>query len=183
MVLHGAGAEMRGRRGRRTMVLVQHSMPRAEPESVWDYPRPPLIVPTDERVVVELGGVVIAETRRALRVLETSHPPVYYIPRIDVVTGALAPSDRVSWCEFKGRAAYVHARAELRSVADAGWEYPDPMPGYERLRGHVAFYPGRVDRCTVDGELVSPQDGALYGGWITARVQGPFKGAPGTSGW
>jgi uncharacterized protein (DUF427 family) len=142
-----------------------------------------MVVPTDERVVVELGGRVVAETRRALRVLETSHPPTYYIPRTDVCSGVLEPSDRTSWCEFKGQASYVHARADDVFVAEAGWEYEHPMPGYERLIAHVAFYPGRVHRCTVDGEVVQPQEGGFYGGWVTARVRGPFKGAPGTTGW
>ncbi len=153
------------------------------PESVWDYPRPPIVVPTDERVVIELGGGVIAETRRALRVLETSHPPTYYVPRIDIARGVLEPSDRTSVCEFKGTAVYLDANAGGRRSPDAGWEYADPLPGYERLRGHVAFYPGRVDRCTVDGEVVLAQPGDFYGGWVTSRVTGPFKGAAGTAGW
>ena len=117
-------------------------------ESVWDYPRPPRVEPTDEHVVVELGGGVVAETRRALRVLETSHPPVYYVPIEDVVDGALRPSARRTFCEFKGWAAYVDVvGADGRVAPDAGWTYPEPTPGFEVLAGTVAFYPGRMDRC------------------------------------
>lgn len=151
-------------------------------ESVWDYPRPPRVEPTDEHVVVELGGV-IADTRRALRVLETSHPPVYYVPAGDVVPGVLEPAAGRTFCEFKGVAVYWTAAAGGRRSPEAAWSYPHPSPGYEALRGHVAFYPGRVDACSVDGERVEPQPGDFYGGWVTSRVKGPFKGGPGTTGW
>lgn len=133
--------------------------------------------------MVELGGVTIAETRRALRVLETSHPPVYYVPLEDVVTGALEPVGRRTFCEFKGMAVYWTAVAGGRRSPEAAWSYPEPSPGYESLYGHVAFYPERVDACRVEGERVRPQPGDFYGGWVTSRVRGPFKGGPGTSGW
>ena len=153
-------------------------------ESVWDYPRPPRVEPSGEHVVIELDGEVVADTRRSLRVLETSHPPVYYLPRDDVAPGLLRPVPGTTWCEFKGAAAYAdvvapHGRVRPR----AAWWYPSPSAGFEALAGHVAFYPGRMDRCTVDGEVVLAQEGDFYGGWITSRVTGPFKGAPGTSGW
>jgi len=153
-------------------------------ESVWDYPRPPRVEPTGENVTVVLGGITIAESRRALRVLETSHPPVYYLPFDDVVPGVLAPSSaRGTFCEFKGVAAYWTAVAGGRRAPEAGWSYPEPSPGYEALAGHVAFYPERVDACFVDDERVESQPGSFYGGWVTSRIRGPFKGAPGTAGW
>jgi uncharacterized protein (DUF427 family) len=149
-------------------------------ESVWDYPRPPRVEPSAARVVVELDGEVLADTRRSLRVLETSHPPVYYIPAADVRADRLRPSARrPTVCEFKGTARYYDA-GDRGAVA---WSYPSPRPGYEAIAGHFAFYPGRVDVATVDGEQVEAQPGGFYGGWITSAVTGPFKGGPETSGW
>ena len=154
-------------------------------ESVWEYPRPPRVEPTDELVIVTLGGETIAESRRSLRVLETSHPPVYYVPFEAVMPGVLipAPAGRRTFCEWKGVAVYWAASAGGRTAPDAAWSYPAPSPGFESLTGHVAFYPGRVDGCSVDGEAVQAQPGDFYGGWITSRIRGPFKGGPGTAGW
>lgn len=153
-------------------------------ESVWDYPRPPRVEPSTELIQVFLGDVLIVESRRGVRVLETSHPPVYYLPFADVRDDVLERSPgRRSFCEFKGFAVYWSAAAGGVKVADVAWSYPEPSPGFETLRDHVAFYPGRVGACFVDGEEVAPQDGDFYGGWITSRVQGPFKGGPGTGGW
>ena len=136
--------------------------------------------------MVELGGTVICETTAALRVLETSHPPAYYLPLADFVEGAIRPSvgARQTFCEFKGHATYgdVHG-GNGRAERAAAWWYEDPTPAFEAIRDHVALYPGRMDRCLVDGEEVQAQEGGFYGGWITSRVRGPFKGAPGTSGW
>ena len=149
-------------------------------ESVWDYPRPPRVEPSAARVVVELDGQVLADTRRSLRVLERSHPPVYYLPAADVRTERLGPSARrASWCEYKGAASYYDA-GDHRAVA---WSYLSPSPGYEAIAGHYGFYPGRVDTATVDGEQVEAQPGDFYGGWITSAVTGPFKGGPGTMDW
>lgn len=152
-------------------------------ESVWDYPRPPAVEACAEHVRVELDGVVVAETRAALRVLETSHPPVYYLPRAAFAESSLKPTDGATWCEFKGVAHYLDVVVGSRRAERAGWYYPEPSPGYEQLRDHVALYPGRMDRVTVDGEVVRPQEGGFYGGWVTDRVVGPFKGGPGTRGW
>ncbi|GAB2449396.1 DUF427 domain-containing protein [Conyzicola lurida] len=152
-------------------------------ESVWEYPRPPRVEPTAERVVITLGGQTIVDTTDAVRVLETSHPPVYYVPRIGFVPGSLEPAPGTSYCEFKGVAGYLTIRGGDRVAESAGWFYPDPSPGFESLVGLVAVYPGRMDRCEVAGETVQPQAGGFYGGWITARVVGPFKGEPGTMGW
>ncbi len=152
-------------------------------ESVWDYPRPPRVEPTGEHVRVELGGSVVAESTSALRVLETSHPPVYYLPTDAFVDGALGPAEGSSWCEYKGTARYLDVVGGRRRATRAGWTYPEPSPGFEALQGHVALYPGLMDRVTVDGEEVRPQQGGFYGGWVTDRVVGPFKGGPGTLGW
>jgi uncharacterized protein (DUF427 family) len=150
---------------------------------VWDYPRPPRVDPTEERVVVELGGVTVADTGSALRVLETSHPPVYYLPVSAFRPGSLRPAEGSSFCEFKGTAAYLDVVAGERCAARAAWFYPRPDPGFEQLADHVAVYPGAMDACLVDGEVVRPQEGGFYGGWITGRVVGPFKGVPGSRGW
>ena len=152
-------------------------------ESVWDYPRPPRVERSAAEVVVVLGGVEVCRTTRALRVLETSHPPTWYLPREDWSPGALQPATGSSFCEFKGSAGYLDVVGGDRTEERAGWTYPDPSPGYEVLRDAVAVYPGRTDRCTVDGEVVRPQEGGFYGGWVTDDVVGPFKGAPGTRGW
>ena len=162
-------------------------MKRIEPgpgqESVWDYPRPPRLEATDKRVQVFFNGEQIAETRGAKRVLETSHPPTYYIPPEDVRLATLIASDRRTFCEFKGSALYYTlVDGDQRSV-DAAWSYPDPTPEFEAIRDHVAFYPSRVQSCYVDGERVVAQEGDFYGGWITPEIVGPFKGAAGTWGW
>ncbi len=153
------------------------------PESVWDYPRPPAVVPTDEHVVVTHKGQVIVDTTHALRVLETSHPPTYYLPLADVAPGVIEQISGNTVCEFKGTATYGDLVVAGERIPQSVWWYEKPWAGYEQLRGYVALYPGRVDECTVDGEVVQVQEGDFYGGWITSRVKGPFKGAPGTLGW
>jgi uncharacterized protein (DUF427 family) len=152
-------------------------------ESVWDYPRPPRVEKTDRHLRVVFNGVTIAETRRALRVLETSHPPVYYIPPEDIRMRHLVELSGSSWCEWKGGASYYDVVVEGRKAERAAWTYHQPRAGYEAIKDHVAFYPGRMDACTVNGERVTPQPGGFYGGWITSDVVGPFKGGPGTRGW
>ena len=162
-------------------------MRRVEPgpgqESVWDYPRPPRLERSDRHVVVELEGITIADTTRSLRILETSHPPVFYIPQADIVAHALLRVARTTWCEFKGVANYFTVVAGGRTEPDAAWTYLRPMTGYEPLVGHVAFYPGRMDACILGEELVHAQPGDFYGGWLTEDIAGPVKGAPGTLGW
>jgi uncharacterized protein (DUF427 family) len=134
-------------------------------------------------VRVEFAGEVIAETTRAYRVLETSHPPVYYIPLEDVRAEFLRPSRRHTYCEFKGAASYYDLVVGDREVRDVAWYYPEPTERFEVIRDYVAFYPGRVDAAWVGDEQVTPQEGDFYGGWITSEIEGPFKGAPGTAGW
>lgn len=153
-------------------------------ESVWDYPRPPRLEPCAKEVEVYLGGERIARSDRAVRVLETSHPPVIYIPAGDFEAGALSPSDaRQSFCEFKGLASYYDVTGGEATEKAAAWHYPEPVASYEGLRDHVAVYPGRMDRCVLGGEEVQAQEGDFYGGWITSDIEGPFKGGPGTRGW
>lgn len=155
-------------------------------ESVWDYPRPPALVPATARVRVEHGGVLIADTTRALRVLETSHPPTYYLPPEDIDFGVVKPAmaARGSLCEWKGVAAYWDVVVPgAAPVPRAAWSYADPTPAFTGLRDHLAFYASRVDACFVGDERVQTQEGDFYGGWITSDITGPFKGAPGTMGW
>ena len=151
-------------------------------ESVWDYPRPPAVTRCERTVRIELGGVVIAESGRALRVLETSHPPTLYLPQDDIAAGVLAPAAGSSFCEFKGRAVYFDVAAGGRVAERAAWHYPEPDPAYAALLGHVSFYPGRMDACWLGEERVRAQAGDFYGGWITADLAGPVKGPPGTRG-
>jgi len=153
-------------------------------ESVWDYPRPPRLEPVPQRIRVRHSGITVADSVAALRILETSHPPVYYIPAHDVVADLLRPSvSRQSFCEFKGLASYWDLVIEGSTVRDVGWSYAQPVAAYAALAGHLAFYASKVDECWVGDERVVPQAGDFYGGWITTNLRGPFKGAPGTLGW
>lgn len=147
-------------------------------ESVWDYPRPPRLEPTDRHIRVIFGGVTLADTRRAMRVLETSHPPVFYIPPADIRMEHLAPTSHATFCEWKGAAAYYTVAVGERVERDAAWYYPRPTAPFAAIAGFVAFYPGKMDACYVDDELVQPQPGGFYGGWITGEIVGPFKGGP-----
>ncbi|MBI1296430.1 DUF427 domain-containing protein [bacterium] len=156
----------------------------AEQESVWDYPRPPRLEDVPQRIRVVFNGVTIADTTRAQRVLETSHPPTYYIPAEDVQMEYLQLSARgQSWCEWKGRAVYYDLEVGEREVAAVAWAYPKPTPGFVSIAGYVAFYAGKVDACYVGEEQVQSQAGDFYGGWVTSNIVGPFKGGPGTMGW
>lgn len=152
-------------------------------ESAWDYPRPAIAEPTPARIVIMHRGLVLADTRSAIRTLETSHPPSYYIPRDDIAPGTLRRAAGRSFCEWKGTADYWDAVIGGDVIERAGWSYPQPGAAFAMLRDHVAFYAAPFDRCTVDGELAVPQAGPFYGGWITSVVAGPFKGGPGTLGW
>ena len=157
--------------------------PRTGQESAWDYPRPPAVVRSERVVRVEHGGQVIAESRRAIRILETAGAPVWYLPPDDVRFDLLRAVVGGTVCEWKGSASYFDVVVDDRIARRAAWTYPVPLPGYEAIAGHVAFYAGRVDSATVDGERARPQPGGFYGGWVTDDVVGPFKGEPGTEGW
>jgi uncharacterized protein (DUF427 family) len=152
-------------------------------ESVWDYPRPPRLEPVPVRIRIEFGGQVIADTSRAWRVLETSHPPTYYLPMDDILPGALEPAQGSSFCEWKGRARYWTVRVGARRAERAAWSYPEPTPGFAPIRDHVAFYAGPMDACWVGVHRAQPQPGGFYGGWVTPDLSGPFKGEPGSAGW
>lgn len=152
-------------------------------ESVWDYPRPPRLEQARRHIRVEHQGLVVADTRRAWRVLETSHPPVYYIPPDDVDLSLLRPTRRRTFCEWKGHAVYHDLAVGESLVEEAAWSYPDPTPAFAPIRDHLAFYASRVDLCSVDGEVATGQRGDFYGGWITSDIVGPFKGGPGSSFW
>lgn len=152
-------------------------------ESVWDYPRPPRLERVAKRVEIVLGGVTIVDAPEAFRVLETSHPPVYYIVPAFISPGALVPVEGSSFCEWKGAARYFDVVGGSRVVPRGAWAYPDPTPGFAEIADAVAFYAQPMDRCLVDGEVVTPQPGGFYGGWITKAIVGPFKGIPGSMGW
>ncbi|BAC09997.1 DUF427 domain-containing protein [Thermosynechococcus vestitus] len=162
---------------------MQRIPPAPGQESVWDYPRPPRLEPTAKHLRVIFNGLVIADTQRGKRVLETSHPPVYYFPPEDVQSQYLVPSARQTFCEWKGQGAYYHIKVGDRQAENAAWYYPKPTPAFAAIRNYIAFYAGLMDECTVDGVVVIPQPGGFYGGWITPDIVGPFKGAPGTWGW
>jgi uncharacterized protein (DUF427 family) len=153
-------------------------------ESVWDYPRPPKVEDSPKRIRVVFNNVIIADSTRTKRVLETSHPPVYYIPQEDVQMQYLQPSPRSTFCEWKGMASYFHVVVGERQVPNGAWCYPQPSA--ERFKGianYIAVYPSQMDACYVDDEPVQPQEGDFYGGWITKDIVGPFKGGQGTWGW
>ncbi|MBX3081221.1 MAG: DUF427 domain-containing protein [Anaerolineae bacterium] len=163
---------------------IQRQVPNANQESVWDYPRPPRVEPTSKHIRVVFNGVTIADTTRALRVLETSHPPTYYLPLADIKRDYLIESPRSTYCEWKDAAAYYTIRVGDKTAADAAWYYPQPSKDFAAIKDHVAFYAGRMDACYVNDELVRPQGGGFYGGWITSDVVGPFKGdTPDSIGW
>lgn len=152
-------------------------------ESVWDYPRPPRLEKVGERLRVVFNGETIADSVAGFRVLETSHPPVYYIPPDDIAQRHLAKAAGSSWCEFKGLAVYWSLDVDGRRAEHAAWSYPQPSQPFAAIAGCFAFYASRVDACWVGDERVQPQAGDFYGGWITSRIVGPFKGAAGTRGW
>ena len=153
-------------------------------ESVWDYPRPPALQAAVQRLRIVHAGIVLADTTRGLRTLETSHPPTYYFPPHDIAMALLTPSPRGgSFCEWKGRAVYWDVAIGDAVLASVGWSYPQPTAGFAALKDHIAFYAAPFDDVTVDGEPVRAQPGGFYGGWITSAVAGPFKGVPGSQFW
>jgi len=157
--------------------------PKPGQESVWDYPRPPRLEPVTKHIKIVFNDQLIADTRRSMRILETSHPPNYYIPPDDIKQAYLIPSDRSSYCEWKGMARYYSLRVGDRTAKDVAWYYPDISPQYAAMQNYVGFYPGPMDACYVDGEKVQPQAGSFYAGWITQDIVGPFKGGPESWGW
>lgn len=163
----------------RNRVMTQHQV--RPQESVWDYPRPPRLETDHRRILVRRGDSILADSIRSIRVLETSHPPVFYVPSGSVRTGLLTLSSIRTMCEFKGVADYWDLGGP-EPIPRVAWSYPQPLAGYEDIAGWLAFFPGKVE-CYVGGERALPQEGGFYGGWITSEIVGPFKGAPGTDGW
>ena len=159
-------------------------VPKEGQESVWDYPRPPRLEAVPEQLRVILNNETIADTTNAFRVLETSHPPTYYIPTSDIRMEFLKPVPaKSSYCEWKGSAVYYHVQVGNRVSRNAAWAYPQPTAGFRDIAGYVSFYANHMDACFVGDEPVQPQEGDFYGGWITSKVVGPFKGGAGTWGW
>jgi len=152
-------------------------------ESVWDYPRPPRWEPVTKRLRVVLAGVTLADTTRGIRVLETSHPPVYYFPAADVRMPSLLAVSGSSFCEWKGAARFFDAVVQDTRVPRAAWAYPDPTRAFAAITDYLAFYAQPMDACFVGDEQARPQPGSFYGGWITKDIIGPFKGEAGTAGW
>lgn len=157
--------------------------PQPGQESVWDYPRPPRLEPVNKRIQIIFNGETIVDTERAMRVLETSHPPTYYIPPDDIQQQYLIPSNRSTFCEWKGQGSYYSVKVGDKTAVDVAWYYSNPTPNFSPMQNYVAFYAAPMDACYVDGEKVTPQPGQFYGGWITSDVVGPFKGEAGSWGW
>ena len=152
-------------------------------ENVQEYPRPPALQPVADQLRVLLNGTEIASTRAGFRVLETHHPPSYYIPPGDIRPGALRPASGRTFCEWKGFARYFDVISGDRVEARAAWAYPDPTEGFHAIADYVSFYPGRMEACYVGDVRVIPQPGDFYGGWVTPNLDGIVKGGPGTEGW
>ncbi len=152
-------------------------------ESVWDYPRPPRLERTPHRLRIVFNGVVLADTTEGYRVLETSHPPTYYLPPTDIQMQYLIPTERRTFCEFKGGSAYYTVQVNDRSAPNAAWCYPNPTQGFVDIKDYICFYASMMDECYVGDERVQAQEGDYYGGWITSSIVGPFKGGMGTWGW
>jgi uncharacterized protein (DUF427 family) len=157
--------------------------PQPGQESVWDYPRPPRLEPCQKKIEIICQGITLANTEKSYRVLETSHPPVYYLPPEDIKMEYLQKMTQTSFCEWKGRAGYYAVKIGDQIIPNAAWFYPEPTPGFLPMKNYIAFYAHLMDGCYVDGEKATPQPGNFYGGWITSDLVGPFKGEPGSWGW
>ncbi len=163
--------------------MLKRETPGPGQESVWDYPRPPRVEQTNKTIRIVFNGVVIAQSNRALRILETSHPPVYSIPLEDVQMQYFTPTNRRTFCEFKGSASYWTVSVNGQTAENVAWSYPEPATGYEAIAGYISVYPSKMEACFVNDEQVQAQEGDFYGGWITSEIVGPFKGGAGTWGW
>ncbi|GAB4396136.1 MAG: DUF427 domain-containing protein [Microscillaceae bacterium] len=165
------------------MKSIQKITPGPGQESVWDYPRPPKVEAFQKTIRIVHQGITLVESNRTKKVMETSHPPVYYIPPDDIQMQYLQLTDEISFCEFKGKAHYYHLQIGEQVYKDVAWVYLNPAPLFAEIKGYLAFYPRRVEACFVDDEPVQSQEGDFYGGWVTANIVGPFKGGQGTWGW
>ena len=165
------------------MFRPQRIEPKPGQESVWDYPRPPRLEPSSKHIQILFNGVTLADSQQTYRVLETSHPPVYYIRPEDIQMQYLSSTDKRSFCEWKGSASYYTITIGDKQAMNAAWYYPNPTPSFAPIQNYVAFYPSLMDECSVNGETVTSQPGDFYGGWITSDIVGPFKGIAGSWGW
>lgn len=165
------------------MTPLERETPGSGQQSVWDYPRPPALRRCDKIVRIVLQGEILADTTAALCVLETSHPPTYYLPPADIDMRFLREVSATSFCEWKGMASYYDIVCNGHIHPRVAWTYRHPESSYLELRDHIAFYAQVMDACYVGDDKVLPQPGNFYGGWITPEVVGPFKGEPGTMGW
>ncbi|MGI9469343.1 MAG: DUF427 domain-containing protein [Rubripirellula sp.] len=163
--------------------MTQRIDPSPNRESVWDYPRPPALEACPRHIQIIINGQTLADTRSSFRVLETSHPPVYYLPAKDIAMDRLKKTQGGSFCEWKGYASYFAYLSGGVEIVDIAWCYSQPTQKFEAIKNYLAFYPHKTECCYVDGEKVKPQEGDFYGGWITEDIVGPFKGSPGTLGW
>lgn len=157
-------------------------MTNSDRENVELYPRPPVVEPVPQRIIIRLNGALVAETSHALRVLETFHAPTYYLPPSDI-RAVLRPSQRSSFCEWKGQARYFDVCAGGTVATDAAWAYDGPTSKFESLAGYLAFYAGQMGDVWVGDLRVIPQRGDFYGGWVTPNLDGRIKGALGTRHW
>lgn len=174
------------RRDRRPLSIFGHPQP--DPvgpgqESVWDYPRPATCEATDRRITIIHRGVTLVDSRAAWRTLETSHPPTYYVPQKDIAMDYLRKASRRTMCEWKGQARYWNIHVGGQLIEAGAWSYSEPTPPFAPIRDYLAFYPDPLEQCLVDGELITPQPGQFYGGWISQYEAGPFKGGPGSRFW
>jgi uncharacterized protein (DUF427 family) len=163
--------------------MPQRIEPAPGQESVWDYPRPPALERTSSLIRVEFRGVTIAETASAYRVLETSQPPAYYFPPGDVAMDHLVLTPHRTFCEWKGQAHYYSVVVDDDEAPNAVWSYARPVERFAPIQHYLSFYPQQMEACFVDGERVQANEGGFYGGWITSKIVGPFKGGAGSAGW
>jgi uncharacterized protein (DUF427 family) len=164
-------------------VITSKIKPKPGQESVWDYPRPPRLAESDAHITIIFNNEILADTKNSKRILETSHPPVYYLPPEDIAMKYLKKVSGKSYCEWKGVASYYSVEVGDKILEKIAWYYPDPMSDYSLIKNHIAFYAAPMDQCRVNGEIVKPQPGGFYGGWITSNIVGPFKGNPGSFLW
>ncbi len=157
--------------------------PASGQESVWDYPRPPRLESSIKHILIVFNNTVIADSKNSQRILETSHPPVYYLPPEDIRMEYLKLNERQSFCEWKGKAEYYDLRVDNRTCENCAWYYSNPTPAFTAIKNYLAFYPSKMDACYINEEKVTPQPGDFYGGWITSDIVGPFKGGLGSWGW
>jgi uncharacterized protein (DUF427 family) len=161
----------------------QRIEPQPGQESVWDYPRPPRLEKSSNRLRVIFNQITLADSDQTYRVLETSHPPVYYLPPEDIQLEYLHVGSQSSYCEWKGYASYYNITVKDKQVINGAWCYLLPNKEFAAIANYIAFYPSKMDVCYVNDELVQSQPGDFYGGWITKDIVGPFKGGEGTWGW